>query len=236
MNYHCTMNKKIKLLLVEDEVFLGRIVKETLEKHGFEVVHEIHGGKVLELLNVVKPDICVFDVMLPGKDGFTLVEEIRKTDKRLPVIFLTSKSMTEDVVRGFEKGGNDYLRKPFSMEELIVRINALLQRTALAPNQVSDSEQAIGKYMFHALKNELRIEKMVIKLTSRETDLLTLLIQNKNTVLDKKAALIALWGDDSFFNGRSMDVFITKLRKHFSKDKNIEIVNIRGQGYKLIVE
>ena len=230
------MNKKIKLLLVEDEVFLGRIVKETLEKHGFEVVHEIHGGKVLELLNVVKPDICVFDVMLPGKDGFTLVEEIRKTDKRLPVIFLTSKSMTEDVVRGFEKGGNDYLRKPFSMEELIVRINALLQRTALAPNQVSDSEQAIGKYMFHALKNELRIEKMVIKLTSRETDLLTLLIQNKNTVLDKKAALIALWGDDSFFNGRSMDVFITKLRKHFSKDKNIEIVNIRGQGYKLIVE
>ena len=186
MNYHCTMNKKIKLLLVEDEVFLGRIVKETLEKHGFEVVHEIHGGKVLELLNVVKPDICVFDVMLPGKDGFTLVEEIRKTDKRLPVIFLTSKSMTEDVVRGFEKGGNDYLRKPFSMEELIVRINALLQRTALAPNQVSDSEQGIGKYMFHALKNELRIEKMVIKLTSRETDLLTLLIQNHRTLCARR--------------------------------------------------
>ena len=229
------MSKKIKLLLVEDEVFLGQIVRETLQKKGFEVFHETDGKNVIQAYKNFEPCICVFDIMLPNVDGFTLVEEIRKTDKQIPIIFLTAKSMSEDVVKGFEKGCNDYMRKPFSMDELIVRINALIQRSQYTLEAYSNEEYKLGKYKFSYLKQELIIGTETIKLTSREADLLKLLVQNKNSILDKRAALIALWGDDSFFNGRSMDVFISKLRKYFNQDKSIEILNVRGQGYKLLV-
>ena len=229
------MNKKIKLLLVEDEVFLGQIVRETLQKQGFNVLHETDGKNVLKTFKNFGPDICVFDIMLPNIDGFTLVEEIRKTDKQTPIIFLTAKSMSEDVVRGFEKGCNDYMRKPFSIDELIARIKALIKRSNYALTASADEEYKLGKYTFNYLKQELVTEAEIIRLTNREADLLKLLVQNKNSILDKKATLIALWGDDSFFNGRSMDVFITKLRKYFHEDKTIEILNVRGQGYKLLV-
>ena len=229
------MSKKIKLLLVEDEIFLGQIVRETLQKQGFEVLHETDGKNVLKIFKDFEPHICVFDIMLPNVDGFTHVEEIRKTNKQIPIIFLSAKSMSEDVVEGFEKGCDDYMRKPFSMDELIVRINALLHRNQYKLTAPSNEKYEIGKYKFNYLKQELIIEKEIIKLTNREADLLKLLVQNKNSILDKKSTLIALWGDDSFFNGRSMDVFITKLRKYFNQDKTIEIVNVRGQGYKFLV-
>ena len=229
------MSEKIKLLLVEDEVFLGQIVRETLQKQGFDVLHETDGRNVLKTFKNFKPDICVFDIMLPNIDGFTLVEEIRKTDKQTPIIFLTAKSMSEDVVRGFEKGCNDYMRKPFSIDELIARIKALMKRSYYTLTTFSNEEYELGKYTFNYLKQELVTETEIIRLTNREADLLKLLVQNKNSILDKKATLIALWGDDSFFNGRSMDVFITKLRKYFNEDKTIEILNVRGQGYKLLV-
>jgi DNA-binding response OmpR family regulator len=228
------MIKKIKLLLVEDEIFLGQIVRETLEKENFEVVHETNGLNVIGRFHGFKPHICIFDIMLPGKDGYTLVQEIRSIDKEIPIIFLTAKSQTEDVVKGFERGCNDYIRKPFSMEELIVRIHALLQRHHVSENIQED--QKVGKYLFNSLKQELRIGKDTIRLTSRETDLFKLLLRNRNAVLDKKATLLALWGDDTFFTSRSMDVFITKLRKYLGKDTSIQIINIRGQGYKLIVD
>ena len=230
------MSKKIKLLLVEDEVFLGQIVRETLQKQGFEVLHEIDGRNVLKTFKNFEPNICVLDIMLPNIDGFTLAEEIRKTDKQTPIIFLTAKSMSDDVVKGFEKGCNDYMRKPFSMDELIVRINALINRNQYTISSSSVEEYELGNYKFNYLKQELVIKTKTIKLTTREADLLKLLVQNKNTILDKKATLIALWGDDSFFNSRSMDVFISKLRKYFKGDNTIEILNVRGQGYKLLVK
>ena len=226
------MTKKMKILLVEDEIFLGQIVTETLSSRGFELRHESSGNAIIEAFQQFKPDICLFDIMLPGKDGFTLLEEIRRINRQVPVIFLTAKSMSEDVVKGFEKGCNDYIRKPFSMEELIVRINALLQRTAVTSDL--NEQFVIGEYTFYYTRQELIYKGEVIKLTGREADLLKLLVQHKNNLMDKKKALLELWGDDSFFNNRSMDVFITKLRKYLSKDTTVSILNIRGMGYKLI--
>ncbi len=222
----------MKILLVEDEIFLGQIVTETLSSRGFELRHESSGNAIIEAFQQFKPDICLFDIMLPGKDGFTLLEEIRRINRQVPVIFLTAKSMSEDVVKGFEKGCNDYIRKPFSMEELIVRINALLQRTAVTSDL--NEQFVIGEYTFYYTRQELIYKGEVIKLTGREADLLKLLVQHKNNLMDKKKALLELWGDDSFFNNRSMDVFITKLRKYLSKDTTVSILNIRGMGYKLI--
>ncbi|RQP12078.1 MAG: DNA-binding response regulator [Parapedobacter sp.] len=226
--------RKLKVLLAEDEPFLGKIVKESLESRDFEVLWVQDGLKAYAAFRTFGPEICIFDIMMPVKDGYALTEDIRKINDNVPIIFLTAKSLTEDVVKGFELGGNDYLKKPFSMEELIVRMNALLNRTAKW--KVSTIEQfTIGKYLFNSALQELVMGDEVIKLSFRESALLKMLMEHKNQVLDRKAALDYLWGEDSFFNARSMDVFITKLRKHLKKDNDIEIVNIRGIGYKLMV-
>ncbi|WP_257668743.1 response regulator transcription factor [Parapedobacter tibetensis] len=228
--------KKLKILLAEDEPFLGKIVKESLESREFEVMWVQDGLKAYSAFRTFNPDICVLDVMMPTKDGFTLTEDIRKVDDHVPIIFLTAKSLTEDVVRGFELGGNDYLKKPFSMEELIIRIRALLNK-AIKQRQVSPKEQfSIGKYTFNNALQELSFGNEVAKLSFRESALLKMLIENRNHVLERKMALDYLWGEDSFFNARSMDVFITKLRKYLRKDSDVEIVNVRGIGYKLIVD
>ncbi len=225
------MGERIKILLAEDEPSLGQIIKESLETRNFEVLHCTDGEQAYQTYKTEKPVLLVLDVMMPKKDGFTLATEIRKEDPGIPIIFLTAKSQTSDVVKGFTIGGNDYLKKPFSMEELIVRINALLKR--VNNENINDPIQ-LGNYSFDFKKQTLQINSKTETLTHREAHLLYHLIQHKNQVLERSFILKKLWGDDDFFNARSMDVFITKLRKKLNQDSTLQIVNVRGYGYKLI--
>jgi DNA-binding response OmpR family regulator len=222
---------KIKILLAEDEASLGMIVKESLESRGFEVFHAENGEEAFEVYQTNKPDILVLDVMMPKKDGFTLAKEIRLENKRIPMLFLTAKSQTADVLEGFNHGGNDYLKKPFSMEELIVRIKSLLNRLEI---QTDVDNIEIGEYSFNFTKQTLEFSSEIEQLTHREAQLLFHLFERKNDILDRTFILNKLWGNDDFFNARSMDVFISKLRKKLKKDNTIQIINIRGFGYKLI--
>lgn len=225
------MNTKIKLLLAEDEPSLGQIVKESLETRNFEVTHVLNGEEALKSYQENEPEILVLDVMMPKKDGFTLAKEIRQHNKHIPIIFLTAKSQTQDVIDGFQHGGNDYLKKPFSMEELIVRVHSLLNRINLKKDY---STLQIGNFIFNYTKQELIFDENSELLTHREAELLFYLSEKKKEILDRSFILNKLWGNDDFFNARSMDVFISKLRKKLKKDPNIQIVNIRGFGYKLI--
>jgi DNA-binding response OmpR family regulator len=221
-----------KILLAEDEPALGQIIKESLETRNFKVSLCQNGEIALKAYHTETPELLVLDVMMPKKDGFTLAKEIRAIDDTIPIIFLTAKSQTQDVVEGFTIGGNDYLKKPFSMEELIVRINNLLNRTKV---QKTSNILQIGNYSFNFPKQLLQFkDKDSIQLTHREAHLLFHLIKNKNQVLDRSLILNKLWGSDDFFNARSMDVFITKLRKKLNNDETIQIINVRGFGYKLI--
>lgn len=223
---------KIKVVLAEDEPSLGQIVQESLETRDFEVFLAVNGVEAYEYYQKENPDILVLDVMMSKKDGFTLAKEIREENPNIPIIFLTAKSQTKDVLEGFEHGGNDYLKKPFSMEELIVRIKALLDRVTLKKNF---DKITLGNYTFNHPKQSLHCAEETILLTHRESELLFHLCQKKNEILDRTFILKKLWGDDDFFNARSMDVFISKLRKKLSKDENIQIINIRGFGYKLTI-
>jgi DNA-binding response OmpR family regulator len=222
---------KIKILLAEDEASLGMIVKESLESRNFNVFLASNGEEAFKIYQKEKLDILVLDVMMPKKDGFTLAKEIRLQNKRIPIIFLTAKSQTSDVLEGFQLGGNDYLKKPFSMEELIVRIKSLLNRSEF---QINLETIEIGKYQFNFTKQTLSINEKTFQLTSREAELLFQLSEKKNELLDRTFILNKLWGNDDFFNARSMDVFISKLRKKLQQDPNIQIINVRGFGYKLI--
>ncbi|MHA7842673.1 MAG: response regulator transcription factor [Winogradskyella sp.] len=225
------MAEKIKLLLAEDEAALGQIIKESLETRDFEVILCDNGEKAFEKYQSEQPELLVLDVMMPKKDGFTLAKDVRAIDDAIPIIFLTAKSQTADVVEGFSIGGNDYLKKPFSMEELIVRIHNLLNRTKV---QKTSESLVIGKYTFDFPKQQLSFQdEEAIQLTHRESHLLFHLIKNKNQVLDRSLILNKLWGTDDFFSARSMDVFITKLRKKLDKDESLQIINVRGYGYKL---
>ncbi|WP_299125010.1 response regulator transcription factor [uncultured Winogradskyella sp.] len=227
------MADSIKLLLAEDEAALGQIIKESLETRDFEVVLCDNGEKAFEAYKSESPEILVLDVMMPKKDGFTLAKEIRTIDDAVPIIFLTAKSQTADVVEGFSIGGNDYLKKPFSMEELIVRIHNLISRTKV---QKTSKVLELGNYTFNFPKQQLQFKnEEPSQLTHREAHLLFHLIKNRNEVLDRSLILNKLWGTDDFFSARSMDVFITKLRKRLKKDENIQIINVRGFGYKLTV-
>jgi DNA-binding response OmpR family regulator len=221
-----------KVLLIEDEPALGMIVKDSLAYRGFTVLYAGNGTDGLEKYRHHRPDIVVVDVMMPDIDGFTVAEQIRRENNAIPIMFLTARSQTADVVRGFELGGNDYLKKPFSLDELVARIHALLRR----PSPLTEETDLlrIGRYSFDPAKQKLSILDKEEMLSHREAELLRLLHQQKNQVLEKSAALLELWGDDSFFNGRSLDVFITRLRRYLREDPNVQIVNIRGIGYKLI--
>jgi DNA-binding response OmpR family regulator len=226
------MHKTTTILLAEDEPALGMIIKESLETRNFKVLLCENGEKAFEIYKTHQPELLVLDVMMPKKDGFTLAKEIRAIDETVPIIFLTAKSQTQDVVEGFTIGGNDYLKKPFSMEELIVRINNLLNRTQL---QKTSEILNLGQYTFNFPKQTLQFkDEPSIQLTHREAHLLFHLIKNKNQVLNRSLILNKLWGSDDFFNARSMDVFITKLRKKLADDETIQILNVRGFGYKLI--
>ena len=224
-----------RVLYVEDELFLGKIVKESLESRGFEVIMEGDGANVLQLFKKTNPDICVLDIMLPNKDGFTIAEEIRDMDVQVPIIFLTAKTQTSDLVRGFSTGGNDYIRKPFSMEELIVRIeNALRYRREGKRAEAVTDEVQIGKYKFHLNRQVLTAGKEERKLSFRESELLKLLYENRDKIIDRKDVLNLLWGNDSFFNSRNLDVYITKLRSYLKEDEMLEIITIKGIGYRFV--
>jgi DNA-binding response OmpR family regulator len=226
---------EVKVLYVEDELFLARIVKESLESRGFGVFLESDGAKVLTAFRKVQPDICVLDVMLPNKDGFELAEEIRNMDPNIPILFLTAKTQTEDLVKGFSLGGNDYIRKPFSMEELIVRINNALKHKTDSPAKLSGETVQLGKYVFHLKRQMLQIGNEEKKLSYRESELLKVLVFQMNNIVDRKDILNLLWGSDSFFNSRTLDVYITKLRSYLKEDPSIEIITIKGIGYRMVV-
>lgn len=224
---------KTKILYVEDEPFLGRIVKESLESRDYEVNMATDGVEALKMFQAVQPDICVLDIMLPGKDGYTLAQNIRSVNAMVPIIFVTAKTQTEDLLKGFEHGGNDYLRKPFSMEELIVRVNNLLGLTK--KNRTAGTATiAFGKFEFDAQRFELRNGSSARKLSHRESLLLQILLENRNSIVQRKEVLMRIWGDDSFFNSRNLDVYVTKLRDYLGADSSIEIVTIKGVGYQFV--
>ena len=229
------MEYKPKILIVEDDPFLGLIVKESFETREFEAVLAENGKLGMEIFNKWNPDVCILDIMMPEKDGFSLAEDIREIDRNIPIVFLTAKTLTEDVVRAFNIGADDYVKKPFSMEELIVRVKAILNRVeGVGPNIERDGKYNIGKYFFDHKRLVLSLGNDSYKLTPREADLLKLLCDYKSGMLDRKKVLVDLWGNDTFFNGRSLDVFVSKLRKYLSGDSDIEIVSIRGKGFRLI--
>jgi two-component system response regulator TrcR len=229
--------EKIKVLLVEDEEVLAMVVRETLEGRGFNISTAANGVAGWSHFNHQRPDICVLDIMMPRKDGLSLLADIRLVEPDLPVIMLTAKVETEDVLRGLELGADDYMKKPFSMEELILRIKRLTRRHPqnAAPAITSVEDQCpIGRYAFNPTRLELSIGNKVFNLSQRESDVLQLLAGAKNQLLDKRTALIKIWGEDTIFNSRSMDVYITRLRKCLALDTAISILNIRGKGYKLV--
>ncbi len=228
--------EKIKLLLTEDDPNLGSLLKDYLEAKGFQTSLATNGKEGYSLFSKEKYDLCILDVMMPVMDGFTLAKEIRKSDKNIPIVFLTAKSMKEDTIEGFEAGADDYITKPFSMEELLLRIQAILRRTKGQNGKKPDkTDFTIGNFKFEHLRQILTINGKEYKLTTREADLLKMLCMHENEVLDRNFALKTLWNDDSYFNARSMDVYITKLRKFLKEDSRVEILNIHGKGFRLLV-
>jgi DNA-binding response OmpR family regulator len=225
---------KVKVLLAEDDENLGSLLREYLQAKSYETHWVTDGDKAFKSFEKNKYDICILDIMMPVKDGFTLAKEIRMLNREVPIIFLTAKSMKEDVFEGFSIGADDYITKPFSMEELLYRMQAILRRTK---GDISKKQEIynIGKYRFDTNKHLLILEDKEQKLTTKESDLLRLLCNNANQVLERNFALRTIWIDDNYFNARSMDVYITKLRKYLKEDPSIEIMNIHGTGYKLIM-
>jgi DNA-binding response OmpR family regulator len=229
---------RIKVLYAEDEIFLGKIVKETLESRGFEVTMVTDGASVLGVFRSSAPDVCVLDVMLPGRNGFELATDIRAVNDDIPIIFLTAKTQTEDLIRGFRTGGNDYIRKPFSMEELIVRIeNALrVRHSDGAAGLIAGGETiAIGGYVFHTHRQILTYCSEERKLSYRESELLKQLWAGRDRIIQREDILRAIWGNDSFLNSRNLDVYITKLRNYLKQDPRIEILTIKGIGYRFVL-
>lgn len=225
--------KKTKVLYVEDETFLAKIVSETLESRGYDVVLEEDGGKAVQKFTEVKPDVCILDIMLPNKDGFAIADEIREKDTEIPIIFLSAKSQTTDVINGFNLGANDYIRKPFSIEELIVRIENVLRNKVTAPPE--HEAVSIGGYAFNSLRQTLYHPTEQRKLSYRESELLRLLYENRDKIVERSEILTLLWGSDSFFNSRTLDVYITKLRGYLKHDPAIEIITIKGIGYRFVM-
>lgn len=230
------MEKKVKILLLEDDPNLGFVLREFLLHKNYQVVLKENGEEGLKTFQSESFDICVVDIMMPKMDGFTFTRHVRKADKETPIIFLTAKSMKEDKLEGFKLGGDDYLTKPFSMEELEVRIEAVLRRVGKSQNHENQPVRfTLGKYKFDYGTQQLKLNGHVQSLTTKEAELMKLLCINKNKVVEREIALKLIWGNDSYFTGRSMDVYITKLRKYLKEDPNIEIVNVHGTGFKLMI-
>jgi DNA-binding response OmpR family regulator len=233
-----TKSPTTKILLTEDDPNLGQLLQEYLTNKGYQTDLATDGNAGLKRFLEGSYDLCLFDVMMPKKDGFSLAKEIRLTNKEVPIIFLTAKSMKEDTIQGFKVGADDYITKPFSMEELLLRIQAVLRRYQKT-TQASEPQQALfslGIYSFDFDHQLLTQNGVSQKLTSKEAALLKLFCENKNQPINRSFALKLIWGDDSYFNARSMDVYITKLRKHLKDDSSLQIINLHGEGFKLLVD
>ena len=225
------------MLLCEDDPNLGMLLAQYLRAKNYDVELRKDGAEGLAAYKKGHFDLLLLDIMMPVKDGFTLAREIRSKDTETPIIFLTAKNMRQDTLTGFESGADDYLTKPFSMEELLLRINAVLRRSwGVAPPEERRTNFALGRYSFDARKQVLTGPEGERNLTTKENDLLHLLCEHANTVLERSTALLSVWGDDNYFNGRSMDVYIAKLRKYLRDDPSVEIINVHGKGFRLIAE
>ncbi|MDW7690419.1 response regulator transcription factor [Flammeovirgaceae bacterium SG7u.111] len=223
-----------KILLVEDDLNLGQILNEYLNVKGYDTILARDGEEGYKSFDKGKFDLCIFDVMMPKLDGFSLAEKVRKSDADIPIIFVTAKSMKEDAINGFKAGADDYITKPFSMEELLLRIKAILRRTLKQEEENNQEKFQIGNFSFDHSSQKLVLDGNEQKLTSKESALLQMLCLHKNQVMDRSKALKKIWLDDNYFNSRSMDVYITKLRKYLKPDENLQILNVHGQGFKLI--
>lgn len=227
------MNKQ-KILLVEDDKNLGTVLKEYLSIKGFDIIHSSDGNEGEKMYHKENFDLVILDIMMPKMDGFTLAGIIRKIDSKTPIIFLTAKVLQNDKIEGFKIGADDYITKPFNPEELLLRINAVLKRTGFTAYSMKMNNFIIGKYQFDYNRRTLEINGATRKLTSKESDLLKLLCLNKNDLLERNTALKSIWSDNNYFAGRSMDVYIVKLRNYLKDDNSIEIINVHGAGFKLI--
>lgn len=227
---------KHKVLYAEDEPTLAQIISDGLFNSGYEVAHATDGQQALEMFRLNPPDICVLDIMMPLKDGYSLAEDIRKTNNGIPIIFLSAKSMPEDVIKGFKSGGNDYLKKPFNMGELLVRMESLLNRYGSASSKEvqSSSKLIFGACELDTVSQVLITSQATHTLSYKETSLLELLLKHRNALLTRQVALMEIWGDDGFYNARSMDVFMSHLRKMLKDEPSVQLMSIRGAGYKLI--
>jgi DNA-binding response OmpR family regulator len=229
------MNKQLNILLAEDDDNLGKLLHSFLKNKGFQAELTRDGKEAFERFTSGNYNFCILDVMMPKMDGFTLAKEIREIDKRVPILFLTAKAMKDDKLQGFEIGADDYLTKPFSMDELVARINAITRRTEGNETKLS-SEILLGTIRYEPELRMLHLKDGSKKLTTKENELLQLLVKNENEILDRQATLRAIWGDDNYFNGRSMDVYIAKLRKLLKEDPAIEIMNVHGKGFKFLIK
>lgn len=230
------MESTVKLLLCEDDANLGSLLAQYLAAKGYAVELRVNGKHGWEAYLKGGFDLLILDVMMPVKDGFTLAREIRQRDERTPIIFLTAKSMKQDTITGFQSGADDYLTKPFSMEELLLRVSAVLKRSrGIAPQEEAPAAHTLGDLVFDVRKQQLSGRGQERKLTTKETELLRLLCEHRNGILLRSDALREVWGDDNYFNGRSMDVYIAKLRKYLKDDRRVEILNVHGKGFRLLV-
>ena len=226
----------LNILIVEDDPNLGQILAEYLRLKGLSTTLCKDGEEGLKSYQKNNFDLCILDIMMPKKDGFTLAQEIRDKDKKTPIIFLTAKSMKEDTIKGLKIGADDYMTKPFSMEELLLRIKAVMRRVGpIASSEEEVGRMQVGKFNFDIHNQQLQHDGDILKLTTKEAALLKILVENKNKTLQRSTALKAVWGDDSYFNARSMDVYITKLRKHLRGDESLKIHTVHGEGFKLIM-
>jgi DNA-binding response OmpR family regulator len=229
------MRSTITILLIEDDKNLGALLKEFLEVKGFSITTAFNGEDALKILHKEIFSLLIIDVMMPKMDGFTLVKKIAEQEIQTPFLFLTAKAIVSDKIHGLKLGADDYITKPFSMEELILRINAILRRSSTSVDK-DETQFRLGNFVFDFQERTLQINDLIQKLTSKEAELLQLLCINKNNILERTVALNKIWKNDTYFNSRSMDVYITKLRGFLKRDPSIEIVNIHGTGYKLLIK
>ncbi|MBN2892382.1 MAG: response regulator transcription factor [Bacteroidales bacterium] len=225
---------KAKILLAEDDLNLGSLLKQYLVAKSYEIDLVFDGDTAYKLFMKNVYDLCILDVMMPKQDGFTLGKNIKRINSKMPIIYLTAKSLKDDVMKGFAIGADDYMTKPFEMEELLVRIEAVLRRTQ--KDKVKTTKYTIGKFEFDSLKQELLLGDVVAKLTTKENNLLRILSENQNELVERNFVLKEVWGDDSIFNARSMDVYITKLRKYLQEDTSVKIINVHSKGFKLVTD